>query len=263
MRNWIKKFNSTVRFIVSIIASREFALIYCLLGTFTQIAHTYFLAESISSFVGFFKVFQATLLSTFISSSLLYFVSIADNNETRESRNIRIAVNVFMYIEILINLYYYTRHLIIDAPEMRVFDFIFASVISTLIPVTIKLYASHIRAKEWFDDMMREENDAEVKQVENVTGNDATILVEQLNMLRESLLEEVRMEVKNEVVKMKSPDPSIEDINMKLGEFEKNIDKTVSDVFKEKEKLFLGQFENKLKLMMNTTQGRALNGMNQ
>ena len=82
------------------------------------------------------------MLSFFISSSLLYFVVIADNGESKESKRIRLSVNLFMIIEILINFYYYARHLIIDAEKVQIFDFIFATLVSCLIPVTIKLYAS-------------------------------------------------------------------------------------------------------------------------
>ena len=156
MKNIIFNFKRIIRFVVSILASREFAFIYCFLGTATQIAHTYFLTESISSFNGWFKVFQATLLSAFISSSLLYFAVVADNtDESKEGKRIMLAVNIFMWIEILINAYYYSRHLIIDAKEIQIFDFIFAILISCLIPVTIKLYAGIIRAKEWFEELTK------------------------------------------------------------------------------------------------------------
>jgi hypothetical protein len=50
-------------------------------------------------------------------------------------------------------LYYYSRHLLIDAEKIQIFDFIFAILISTFIPVTIKLFGSHIRAKEWTEEI--------------------------------------------------------------------------------------------------------------
>ena len=153
MKKFILNFKQTVRFIVAIITSREFAFIYCLLGTIGQIAHTYFLTESISSLQGGWRTTQAVMLSIFISSSLLYFTAIADDAETKESRKIHLAVTLFTIIEILINIYYYSRHLIIDQETYQIFDFIFAVLISCLIPVTIKLYSSHIRAKEWILDI--------------------------------------------------------------------------------------------------------------
>jgi hypothetical protein len=154
MKTFIEKFKNVIRFIVSIFVSREFAFIYCLSGTIAQVAHTWFLTYNISSFDGWFRTFQAVLISFFISSSLLFFVSIADESEdTKESKRIRIAVNVFMIIEILINIYYYTRHLIIDSKTIQIFDYIFGVLVACLIPVTIKLYASTIKAKEWMKTM--------------------------------------------------------------------------------------------------------------
>lgn len=156
MKNFILNFKQSVRFLVSIIVSREFAFIYVIAGTIAQVSHTYYLTESISSLSGNWRSFQAVLLSIFISSSLLYFTAIADNEDTKESRKVHFAVTMFTIIEILINIYYYTRHIIIDNPDYQIFDFIFAILISCLIPVTIKLYSSHIRAKEWIIDI---END--------------------------------------------------------------------------------------------------------
>jgi Co/Zn/Cd efflux system component len=81
-------------------------------------------------------------------------VAIADkDDEPKEYRRVMRAVNLFMVVEILINIYYYARHLIIDAPEMRIFDFVFGAVVSALIPVTIKLYANSIRAKQWLREL--------------------------------------------------------------------------------------------------------------
>lgn len=164
MKNFIVKFRLSVRFVVSIITSREFAFIYCCLGTIAQIAHTFYLIENISSLDGFWKTTQAFLLAFFISSSLLYFTAIATDEDSDESRKIHRTITLFTIIEILINLYYYTRSLIItsDNPSNNIFDYIFAVLISCLIPVTIKLYSSHIRAKEWFDEFGDGSNDAEV-----------------------------------------------------------------------------------------------------
>ena len=59
----IENFKYLIRLIVSIFASREFAFIYCIIGTLSQTAHTYYLIENISSLSGWLKVFQAAGLS--------------------------------------------------------------------------------------------------------------------------------------------------------------------------------------------------------
>lgn len=163
MKTFIVKFTEWIRFIVIISTSREFAFIYAVLGTVGQIAHTYFLTSSLSSFNGGFKITQAILLSAFISTSLLYYTCVSDNADTEESKRNRKAVNIFAIIEITINLYYYTRHLIIDAKHIQIFDFLFAAVISVLIPLTIKLYATHIRAKEWVAEFDAKKNEADIE----------------------------------------------------------------------------------------------------
>lgn len=144
----MKKF---IRFLVTNFASREFAFIYCIIGTLAQISHTYYLIESISSLSGWGKQLQAIGLSVFISSSLLFFTAIADaESESKEHKRIHFAVNLFMVIEILINSYYYVSHLLIK--DSRVFDSIFALLVSCLIPVTIKLYAGVIQVRKWAVD---------------------------------------------------------------------------------------------------------------
>lgn len=141
----MKKF---IRFLVTNFASREFAFIYCIIGTLAQTSHTYYLIESISSLSGWGKQLQAIGLSVFISSSLLFFTAIADvESESKEHKRIHFAVNLFMVIEILINSYYYVSHLLIK--DSRVFDSIFALLVSCLIPVTIKLYAGVIQVRKW------------------------------------------------------------------------------------------------------------------
>lgn len=143
----MKKF---IRFLVTNFASREFAFIYCIIGTLAQTSHTYYLIESISSLSGWGKQLQAIGLSVFISSSLLFFTAIADaESESKEHKRIHFAVNLFMVIEILINSYYYVSHLLIK--DSRVFDSIFALLVSCLIPVTIKLYAGVIQVRKWAD----------------------------------------------------------------------------------------------------------------
>lgn len=151
-------FKLTIRKIVSIFASSEFAFIYCIIGTLAQTSHTWYLISSISSLTGINKSLQAFALSLFISSSLLFFTAIADNaDDSKESKRIHLAVNLFMVIEILINTYYYGSHLLLKVTEPKIFDFIFALLVSCLIPVTIKLYAGVIKAKSWIKSLEAEQ----------------------------------------------------------------------------------------------------------
>ena len=152
---------------VSIFASREFAFVYCIIGTLSQTAHTYYLIESISSLTGILKILQAAGLSIFISSSLLFFTAIADNDEdSPDYRRIHLGVNLFMLIEIIINTYYYAAHLIIQLDTISLPDwinFIFALLVSCLIPITIKLYAGIIKAKEWLELLQEKEKETEAE----------------------------------------------------------------------------------------------------
>jgi len=241
MKKIIDHFKTTIRFIVTIFASREFAFIYAVLGIFTQIAHTYFLTSSISSFTGNFKIFQAILLSIFISSSLLYFVSIVDNSDTKENKRNRLALNIFMIIEILINLYYYSRHLIIDVEKIQVFDFIFAILISTFIPVTIKLFGSHIRAKEWAMESINNE----IKNSNNISENEILRIIEtKFNEFNNIILEQEFSQEKFDNL-FQSKTKEIQE------EILKNIDSNVVEIFTKNQQLFLNQFENKVKLMVS------------
>ncbi|MCK9415462.1 hypothetical protein M0Q97_02240 [Candidatus Dojkabacteria bacterium] len=214
MKKFISNFKKIIRFIITIFASREFGFVYCVLGTIGQVTHTYFLTEAISSFSGGFKHIQAFLISFFISSSLLFFVSIADSTESKENKRIRLAINIFMFIEILINFYYYSRHLIIDVPQMQIYDFIFAVLISCLLPVTIKLYGGLIRAREWIEVFEKEKSNT--LNIENIDVN--TIIEDK--------------------------------IDVKINEFKETIDQNIVDAFKSNSELFLNQFENKCNLII-------------
>ena len=163
----IENFKNLIRLIVSIFASREFAFVYCIIGTLSQTAHTYYLIESISSLTGWSKFLQAAGLSIFISSSLLFFTAIADNDEdSPDYRRIHLGVNLFMVIEIIINCYYYASHLLIKTSEPNWVDFVFAILVSCLIPVTIKLYAGIIKAKEWLEILTNKEEQNQKEQAE-------------------------------------------------------------------------------------------------
>lgn len=172
--NIMKKF---IRYLVTNFASREFAFIYCIVGTLAQTSHTYYLIESISSLEGWGKQLQAIGLSIFISSSLLFFTAIADNNkDSKDYNRIHFAVNLFMVIEILINAYYYASHLLIK--DSRVFDSIFALLVSCLIPVTIKLYAGVIQVRQWNLESKENNESKESKELPSLSNNVTTIKIQ-------------------------------------------------------------------------------------
>lgn len=208
---FITKFKDFVKKCVTVVASREFAFIYCLLGTFGEVAHCYFLLDSVSSFSGFFKHFQAGILSLFISSSLMYFVSISDSSdEETEQKRIKRAVNLFMIMEILMNMYYYCQHLIIKAETMRIFDFIFGTVISCLIPVTIKLYSNSIKAKQWI---------AEIEsQKTNNSENPNQPNISQVPGLTESEVQEIAKNVVEEKIQDFQPTIDKEQVQKTIDE---------------------------------------------
>lgn len=242
MKNFIFKFKKLIRFIVSVFASREFAFIYCLVGTTTQVTHTYFLTYAISSFSGNFQHIQATLVSFFISSSLLYFVAIADNSGTKESKKIHLAINIFMVIEILINFYYYTRHLIIDAENVQIFDFVFAILISCLLPVTIKLYANTIQAKSWITEMEADESG---------TTSTSDISASDIEQLVESAIDQQLEKFKDELVSIAKESTNYEEIYQKTKDSIINsLDADITHIFEKNQSLFLSQFENKCKVFI-------------
>lgn len=262
MKEFILNFKASIRFFTSIIISREFSVVYCLLGTIAQISHSYFLIESVSSLDGFWRMLQALFISIFISSSLLYFVAIADDTDKsdegiKEFKRVSNAVLLFTVIEIIINIYYYTRHLIIDTNEneSRIFDYIFAILISFLIPITIKLYSSNIRAKSWIDDI---EHDKSALTSEDLSIENNTI---QENITEEKQIEiikELIQEYQSTIINSDSDKEFIieEKLNEKVSEkfvnIQLEIDEQISASFTKNQELFLKQFENKVKLI--TTQ---------
>lgn len=288
MKSFIERFKSFIRFIVTIFASREFGFMYCLLGTFAQVTHTYFLTESISSFSGGFRTFQAILLSAFISSSLLYFVAIADNTEGKESRRIHLAINIFAFIEIVINFYYYSRHLIIDSAQMQIFDFIFAILVSCLIPITIKLYGGLIKAREWMSEISTKKeteykNNVETKEVEIQHKEPEYLIKEELIDLSDTpKVEEYKNSKDTNVVKEEYIQQQIElAINKRINEFKELaenqeipeesintiIDKKFESIkdllteqilekFETKQEIFMRQFTNKCKAIIKNISGK-------
>lgn len=285
--NAIFGFKKLIRFLVSIFASREMGFVYCLIGTITQIAHTYFLTYEISSLEGNWRVIQAVLLSTFISSSLLYFVVISDNSGTKESRRVHMAINIFMFIEILINLYYYSRHLIIDSPELKVFDFVFAILVSCLIPVVIKLYAGLIQAKTWFDEFAEEKEKTEtkaftlddkrdeikeiVREVVNESFNETRVNELMEKLTRDTLTkDDVSSIVDDAISKIQLPSGEVSNVKVRslvqdeftkmIDQYKNNLDDQVAKSFSKNSELFLNQFENKLKMLLHQYNNKKSSG---
>lgn len=267
-------FKKFIKSFVSIFASREFAFVYCLIGTFGQITHCYFLLYSVSSFTGWFRSLQAILLSVFISSSLLYFVSIADkDDEEHEYKRIIRAINMFMVIEIAINLYYYAQNLLIQSTQLRVFDFIFAVVISGLLPITIKLYANSIKAKEWLKEfeepietpeglVVDDDYNKALKQTIESTARDIAneifkkhktdLLMEihkmkndensSYNFDRDGLNNYIEEQIAQKIKEI--PESEIDD--EKFGQIKDSILEVVDQKIKENMNMFLKQFDNKV-----------------
>lgn len=255
MKKIILNYKNFLRFLTTTLICRETAFVYCLLGTISQISHCYFLLESISSLTGNWKIFQATILSIFISGSLLYWVAISDNSDKtedgiKEFNRINKAITLFTIIEILINIYYYSRHLIIDNNKPQIFDFIFAILISCLIPITIKMFSASIRAKEWIKDIEHDKNAFVSDDIEINQNQNENILSE------EKLLEFIQPMISNFEDSLKEiqdvNQEKIDDlINKKLVTLNEDIDKQISDSYSKNQDLFLKQFENKAKVLSN------------
>jgi hypothetical protein len=282
MKKGILGFKAFIRFVVSIVTSREFAFLYCLAGTVAQISHTYFLVESISSLAGTWRAVQATLLSIFISSSLLYFVSIADDEDTEASRKVHRTVTMFTVIEVLINVYYYTRHILIDPLVLNkdpnlvgYFDLAFAIMMSVMIPITIKLYASSIRAKEWIEDIEHgrdatvsgdlksngdyfrpEPGDIEYNGETHRMGgrrSSGDVSADDVENVMRPLVEEFQ----KELLSMKRDQVHVDEDEVELlvhkmfNDRVATLDARMSEAFERNSGLFLKQFENKIKNAMN------------
>lgn len=262
--NGIERFKKTIKFIVSIIISREFAFIYCVLGTTAQVGHTYFLVDSISSLSGSWRMIQAIILSVFISSSLLYFVAIADKDEKDEYRKVEQSIIVFTIIEIIINIYYYTRHLLLDVwkdnLEPNYFDYIFACIIGILIPVTIKMYSSHIKAKEWLKEFTQPINN----DVNDISNRDLGIVADLQNKIND--LEKSSITTEQLEVMSKRLDAALErdfgkpeiDLDKINREIEEKVESSIIDSFKKNQDKFINQFENKLKLIAKQTENNNI-----
>ena len=235
--SFIAKFKTGIRFVVSIFASREFGFVYCLIGTLAQIAHTYFLVTNISSLTGGWKTAQAMAISVFISSSLLFFTAIASNDDSKDSRRIHLAVNLFMVIEILINFYYYSRHLLLDNANVQIYDFVFGVLVACLIPVTIKLYAGLIQAKEWLEEFSGKSNES-VPEKELQSLIEKTVS-EQLSHIVLPEQEYVSDEHIREIVKQL------------FTNVQDEIDERVAKSFQQNSEIFLRQFENKLRYIID------------
>jgi hypothetical protein len=240
------KFKKFIRFVSTLFASREFAILYCVIGTVAEIAHMYYLTYSISALTGWMKTIQAILLSTFISSSLLYFVLISDDRDTSErgkkdSKRINLAINIFTFINIAINFYYYCRHLIIDAAQWQIFDFIFAILVSCLLPITIKLYANSIHVRDW--DEFNYDKKSENINWEEYKPQIIEIISDEYKKLKSNdldlgnLLTDIKGEIKNVVID-------------ELNQLQLPNKEQIKEAFHEQSELFLKQFENRCNLII-------------
>lgn len=265
MKNFLIKFKNIIQFFVSIIASREFAFVYCVFGTIAQTAHTYYLLDGISSLDGIWKIFQSILLSFFISSSLLYFTSISDSNDKSPSgQRVLKAVTLFMWLEIVINLYYYSKHIVIDAisnnqhPDF--YQLGFGILIACIIPITIKLYSSQIRAKEWLElDSESTENklqqNLELEKVKVEFMEKITDIAKTQNELANSFVTFKEEKESNFDLGTNPKEYINEMVNNTLNEKMSTINKNIEESFNKHSDLFAKQFENKLQMMVkNNTQ---------
>jgi hypothetical protein len=299
MKKGILAFKAMIRFIVSIVTSREFAFLYCLTGTIAQISHTYFLVQSISSLDGYWRIVQATMLSIFISSSLLYFVSIADDEDSEASRKVHRTITLFTVIEVVINVYYYTRHILIDPlvlskdPNLTgYFDLAFALMISVMIPITIKLYASSIRAKDWIEDIehgreatvsadLRENADYLMAGRRSADGSYETVpatdnkkwagetydpepnaaTAVQRDEVTDDDIERVMKPLveafQNELLSLRKNETEVDEamvasmVQKVLDEKVSTLDEKLTQAFERNSGLFIKQFDNKIKQIMN------------
>lgn len=232
--SFITKFKTGIRFVVSIFASREMGFIYCLIGTLSQIAHTYFLVSNISSLAGGWRIAQALGISVFVSSSLLFFTAIATNEDSKDSKRIHLAVNLFMIIEIFINFYYYSRHLIIDAERIQIYDFVFGVLVSCLIPVTIKLYAGLIRAKDWLEEF--------------TPDGEQPVDEESVKKRISDIIEQRLADFKPDTVV--SEEQVREIATEQFQTLREHLENDVAEIYRKNSKIFLQQFENKLRYMI-------------
>lgn len=264
MKKFLINFKSIIQFFVSIIASREFAFVYCVFGTIAQTAHTYYLLDGISSLNGWWKISQSILLSFFISSSLLYFTAISDNNDNSPSgRRVVKAVTLFMWLEIVINLYYYSKHIIIDTKNYdtnNLFQLAFGVLIACIIPVTIKLYSSQIRAKEWLDldtdtSNSKLEQTFELEKIKLEFLEKVTSVAESQNQLAEAFVKFQEEKEADLDLGMNPKEYVNTMVNTALGEKMSTINTSIEESFNKHSDLFAKQFENKLQMMVkNNTQ---------
>jgi hypothetical protein len=298
MKKAILAIKQWIRFFVSVLTSREFAFCYCITGTVAQVSHTYFLVNSISSLEGGWRTVQATMLSIFISSSLLFFVAISDDEDSEAARRIHKAIVMFTFVEVVINVYYYARHIMIDPlvlgrqPNLvGYFDFGFAMMISVMIPITIKLYASHIRAKDWIidiehgksalvsDDLKQDASDELPKKFwpeHNMDNERFPISLEnmsptftpkweptddEIDRVIKPLVEQFQLEL----VQLRESEPVVSDemvaelVQKVLNDKMLHIDGQMTQAFERNSVKFLKQFENKVKNIMN----RSFEDMNE
>ena len=119
--------------------------------------------------------------------------------------------------------------------------------ISCLIPITIKLYSSFIRAKEWLIDIEH-----------NKDALQSTDLLESQNDLSEEKMVELIKPLIENFEKELSDLKNIDNLNQekidilfenKIKQLNVDIEKQISSSYQKNQDLFLKQFDNKIKVL--------------
>ena len=166
-----------------------------------------------------------------------------------------------MWLEIVINLYYYSKHIIIDTNNYNtnnLFQLAFGVLIACIIPVTIKLYSSQIRAKEWLDL----DNDNNSKQL-NKDDDLVKEIFENINLIAKRTNEidnNIDERLANIIDLGTNPKNYIDNQIQEI--FNDNLEKintSIENSFNKHSELSLKQFENKLKMILQENQNNKSN----
>jgi hypothetical protein len=147
--------------------------------------------------------------------------------------------------------------------ERKLFQLAFGVLIACIIPITIKLYSSQIRAKEWLE---LDEKPKEISsEIQTEIFDNINLLAERNNQL-DTNLNDLRSEfglisskldnLKSEPIESEfgtNPKEYINNIvKESISENIGNINKEIEQSFSKQSDLFTRQFENKIKFMMDS-----------
>ena len=154
--------------------------------------------------------------------------------------------------------------------------------VSCLIPITIKLYSSHIRAKEWIIAIEHEQSalvdkeETKIDIVQEIISNpNFSEYLEQSSIEEEDFKEPIENEIIEEEIEELTEDKVLEMVKPMIESFQKelkesgftnkdeindmiesrlktfniDIDKQISDSYQRNQELFLQQFQNRLKVL--------------